>query len=180
MIQDRDVLMISMRRFYAVGDNIDRMNQVLRGNDASLRTIEWFVTHYAKVNDVVVSCSGGPINVYHSYRSALKTYSKEQFDPFRRHERILFRFGGEAEDEIETTVGQLNFFKWAIETGVLNYIRENRHSIDRAMLDAGVSKRARVSDASTADERASDKPPSGDRPMGKVMYKICDTILTFD
>lgn len=179
MLQDRDVLMMAMRRFYSTPENISQVVQVVRGNDASLRTIEWFVTHYAKVNDVISPGNGNPVNVYHSYRSSLKTYSKEQFDPFRRHERILFRFGDSEEDEIETTVGQLNFFKWAIETGVMSYIRENRTRIDRAMLDAGVSKRSRVPEASMPEPYEPSSVTVG-KASGSVTYRACSTVLTFD
>jgi hypothetical protein len=35
---------------------------------------------------------------------------------------------GDNEYSIETTIGQLNFFKWAIENGIIKYI-ENNYSI---------------------------------------------------
>lgn len=34
---------------------------------------------------------------------------------------------------IQTTIGQLNFFKWALENGVIDYIRENYAAIERDM-----------------------------------------------
>ncbi len=34
---------------------------------------------------------------------------------------------------IQTTVGKLNFFRWAIEKGVLNYIKLNLPTIEAAM-----------------------------------------------
>ena len=34
---------------------------------------------------------------------------------------------------METTIGQLNFFKWAIENGIIDYITENYDDIEQDM-----------------------------------------------
>ena len=34
---------------------------------------------------------------------------------------------------IQTTIGQLNFFKWAIENKIIEYIDENYESIEKDM-----------------------------------------------
>ena len=34
---------------------------------------------------------------------------------------------------IQTTIGQLNFFKWALENKILDYIRENLDDIEKDM-----------------------------------------------
>ena len=47
-------------------------------------------------------------NVYNSYKSQLKAYSKKRFDPFCRRERLDIEINGH---HINTTVGQLNFFR---------------------------------------------------------------------
>jgi hypothetical protein len=61
----------------------------------------------------------------------LKAYSKKRFDPFCRWERISIPYkNGTC---IETTIGQLNFFKWALENGVINYIDENYDVIEKDM-----------------------------------------------
>jgi hypothetical protein len=48
------------------------------------------------------------------------------FDPFCRHERIDFH-------GISTTVGQLNFFAWAIEDEILDYMKERMNDIHADM-----------------------------------------------
>jgi hypothetical protein len=53
----------------------------------------------------------------------LKSFSKKQFDPFRRNVRIDFEY--EPGKTIETTVAQLNFFRWAISNKVIDYINTN-------------------------------------------------------
>jgi hypothetical protein len=64
--------------------------------------------------------------VYLSYKSHLKAYSKKMFDPFCRHKKIQFQ-------GLNTTVGQLNFFEWAIQDEVLDYLVENLESVQADM-----------------------------------------------
>jgi len=91
----------------------------------SLRLIDWFVTNYSKKYNVVINKEkkGEFINVYMHYRSQLRAYSKHLFDPFRRQDKIkLFYY---KQHFLNTTIGQLNFFRWAIENKVLIYISEH-------------------------------------------------------
>lgn len=97
------------------------------GGKVSLRVLDWFVTNYAKMNNVsYVSKSGKHVIVYLAYKSHLKAYSKRMFDPFCRHDRIDFH-------GISTTVGQLNFFAWAIEDEILDYMKERMSDIHADM-----------------------------------------------
>jgi hypothetical protein len=89
--------------------------------DISIRLIDWFVTNYSKKMNVVykVSNKEEPIVVWQDYKSQLKGWSKKFFDPFCRRERILFKYkDGNQTNEIMTTLGQLNFFRWAIENKI--------------------------------------------------------------
>ena len=61
----------------------------------------------------------------------MKAYSKKRFDPFCRWERINIPYkNGTC---IETTIGQLNFFKWALENQVVDYIETNYDTIEKDM-----------------------------------------------
>ena len=71
------------------------------------------------------------INVFLSYKEQLRAYSKKQFDPFCRRNRIEFYFN--EEESITTTVGQLNFFRWAIQNNIINYILNNYKEIELDM-----------------------------------------------
>ena len=74
--------------------------------------------------------------VYYSYKSQLKPYSKKQFDPFCRRERILFfidKYDGVNNEPVRTNVGQLNFFRWAIKNNILDYIYKNYDNIENEM-----------------------------------------------
>jgi hypothetical protein len=63
-----------------------------------------------------------------NYKSQLKAYSKKLFDPFCRRSRISFQIP--KYDAFITTVGKLNFFRWALEKNVINYIKENFKEIE--------------------------------------------------
>ncbi len=65
------------------------------------------------------------------YKAQLKAYSKKLFDPFCRRERISFI--DHDNNELITTVGQLNFFRWAIENKIIEFITENFDDIEQDM-----------------------------------------------
>ena len=127
--------MVSLSQFYSNKANMEAILPYINGNGAiSLRMIDWFVTNYVKMNNVILPQPGGRfINVYVSYRMQLKAYSKQQFDPFRRRDRVAFHY--DAEQTVETTVGQLNFFRWMLQHKILLYVQENAEQIERAMLE---------------------------------------------
>jgi hypothetical protein len=72
--------------------------------------------------------------VYIDYKNQLKAYSKKLFDPFCRRERIMFQLSNIP--AFITTVGKLNFFRWAIEKGILDYIKINLSTIEKEMNDS--------------------------------------------
>ena len=90
------------------------------------------MTNYAKKNFTVYETNEGDrFKVYNDYKLKLKAYSKKRFDPFCRWERISFPFNETS--YIETTIGQLNFFKWCIENDITKYIESNFESIEKDM-----------------------------------------------
>ena len=99
--------------------------------------MDWFVTNYSKkhytVYDLVGSGSSAKrFKVYVDYKLKLRAYSKKRFDPFCRWDRINVPHKN-GTTYIQTTLGQLNFFKWAIENEVLRYIQENYTAIETDM-----------------------------------------------
>lgn len=128
------LLLSSLRKFFETGDHLTQMMQVIYGETRiSLRIVDWFVTNYAKKNYVVYDLPNQyRFKVHNDYKLKLKSYSKRLFDPFQRWERILIPFGSEGQ-ELETTIGQLNFFKWSVENGILNYIDQHFEDIETDM-----------------------------------------------
>lgn len=117
-----------LEKFYAKETNLTRLQSILSGeSDISLRLIDWFVTNYAKKYNVAyTNASGKYVIVYLSYKSHLKAYSKKMFDPFCRWKRIKFH-------GLETTVGQLNFFEWALSDGVLDHLEKYHEDVHQDM-----------------------------------------------
>ena len=116
--------------------------------------------------------------VHFHYKRELKAYSKRLFDPFCRRERISFQIRGQAPIE-ETTVGQLNFFRWFIEKGVNAYILEHFAEIER---DMNVSFRAHYSktpDAKTSTGRRKRKEMS-QSAMKSVNHHEVPVLVEFD
>ena len=80
------------------------------------------------------------INLYQDYRAQLKSYSKFNFDSFRRHHRITFFINNERTDYIETTVGQLNFFRWIFNNNIITYAINNYDNIYKKMIENNLCK----------------------------------------
>ena len=125
-----DLLLNKLMQFYHKDDNFEQMLEIINGQSKiSLRIVDWFATNYSKKYYIVYSIPGeSRFKVYNDYKLKLKAYSKKRFDPFCRWERITIPFKNDT--FIQTTIGQLNFFKWALENDVITYITENYKAID--------------------------------------------------
>lgn len=143
-----NLLLQTLLKFYNRDNNLNNIIPIINGDSKiSLRLIDWFVTNYSKKNNIHYPLYLTPtgkitvnhntpnqihkqINIYQSYKSQLKSYSKKNFDPFCRRERINFIC---KQFSISTTIGQLNFFKWAIDNLVIDYIKNNYDKIEEDM-----------------------------------------------
>jgi len=133
----QDFIVRWLQDFYNQPGRLAEVLPILTGQSpVSLRLIDWFVTNYSKKFNIsypITEETGTrQFMVHFHYKRELKAYSKRLFDPFCRRERISFQIRGQAPIE-ETTVGQLNFFRWAIEKGVINYILEHVADVEKDM-----------------------------------------------
>jgi len=134
-----DLILKQLLVFYKKNnnENIQRMLDIINGNSRiSLRIVDWFATNYSKEKYTIYTLQDSDgkdyrFKVYNDYKLKLKAYQKKRFDPFCRWERIMIPYGEGT--KIQTTIGQLNFFKWAIENKVLEYIEENFDAIEKDM-----------------------------------------------
>lgn len=143
IINSKDLLMVSLSKFYSQKCNINKLLSIVEPtliakpeSKISLRLIDWFVTNYSKKNNTIITKEKSNnilhFNVYLSYRAQLKAYSKQLFDPFRRRDRITFFF--DTDKSIETTIGQLNMFRWIIQNDILEFISTNIDDIEKDMI----------------------------------------------
>ena len=179
-----DLIMNSLHKFYNNKSNITQLLPIINGETKlSLRIIDWFVTNYAKKNNTIFYNSrqkGGkakpkeyskiayeeynePFIVFLKYKSQLNGFQKKLFDPFCRRSRIQFHYDKDKDKYIITTVGQLNFFKWAIENNVLHYIKDNIKEIESDM-----NKNIRKLSPSTKKNKKSRKNKDSKEKIVKV------------
>jgi len=132
------LLMENLLKYYNKDNNLQKIITIINGeSNISLRIVDWFVTNYAKKYYTVYEINDSFTNeltrfkVYNEYKLKLKAYSKKRFDPFCRWDRISIPYNDE--QLMETTIGQLNFFKWALENNIINYIEENYSTIENDM-----------------------------------------------
>ena len=135
-ITQNQLLLNNLLAFYKDQSLIDRMLNIITGESRiSLRIVDWFATNYAKkfytLYDLNTNNGIHRFKVYFDYKLKLKAYSKKRFDPFCRWERISIPYRNGT--HIETTIGQLNFFKWALENKVIEYIEEHYNEIEADM-----------------------------------------------
>lgn len=128
-----DLLLSNLMVFYNNKEHLQRIMGIINGESKiSLRIVDWFVTNYAKKNYTMYSLNDEQrFKVYNDYKLKLKAYSKKRFDPFCRWERITIPYDNTK--QMETTIGQLNFFKWAIENNILDFIDKNYSAIETDM-----------------------------------------------
>lgn len=182
-----DLLLQNLMNFYDNADNMKTIQTIVNGESrVSLRIIDWFVTNYAKkydteytirmrtgiLKDLVENCT---FKVYHRYKLQLKAYSKKRFDPFCRWDRISIPCNTIStqhleEDEylMETTIGQLNFFKWAIENRILDYIEMNYEEIEKDMNTRNSSSRRNTTSSTESSDTSTETPP---KTEGKTRKK---------
>jgi len=154
------LLLDKLMEFYGRDGNIDRILPIINGeHKVSLRLIDWFVTNYSKKFYTTYNISDKfgktrRFKVYVDYKLKLKAYSKKRFDPFCRWDRITIPY--KANTSIQTTLGQLNFFRWALEYKIIDFIFNNLDSIERDMnkRNSSTKNRGTKSSAKTRKKRS--------------------------
>ncbi len=156
------LLLCSLVKFYSDPINKKFIIPIIKQETSiSLRLLDWLVTNYSKKNNIHYKLgpelSNGYIpshrnfNLWLDYKNQLKAHSKRKFDPFCRRQRILFNvitnettlldideysLYANSENFIVTTIGQLNFMKWAIENRVIDYAFDHIQEIESDMLSS--------------------------------------------
>jgi hypothetical protein len=202
---------------------IIRMLDIINGESMiSLRVLDWFATRYSRRKFDFFDKNENTVDsfdVHISYKSELKSYKKDYFDPFRRsgkfyyplylnklyyvnkdgcNNKIIHEDNNENnninnkidktnkkkdndKDIIKdkatteanrqlillyTTLGQLNFFKWAITNNIIDYVEKNLDTIAKAMnltnkdeKNKSSNKKTKKSSQSKKDKSTKDKSP---------------------
>ncbi len=150
-----ELLLNNLLKYYGKNNYelLEKIIPIINGQSlTSIRIIDWFVTNYAKKNFVIYNINAGGVSgntanngdtmesenrdvkrfkVYMDYKLKLKAYSKKRFDPFCRWDRINIPYKNNS--FIQTTIGQLNFFKWALDNEILEFVENNMSIIEKDM-----------------------------------------------
>jgi len=173
--------------FYNKNGNLEKMMKIINGeSEVSLRIVDWFVTNFAKKNYTVYELSQSMgenhsntrFKVYNDYKLKLKAYSKKRFDPFCRWDRISVPYN---ENQLmETTIGQLNFFKWAIENKIVDYIKQNYETIETDMNKRNVTTKKRATLDNTINDKLETTNSKTRKRREELSVSACKTIKKED
>jgi hypothetical protein len=162
VVSDQQMTLLRpLKEFFRKEENMQKMIQILNGESKiSLRIIDWFITNYSKENNTYYNLNDyrkekihktndfdNVFFVHNEYRKQLKSFYKKKFDPFCRNNKFSLQY--KPNMFIETTIGQLNFFKWGILNHVLDYINDHLNEIETHMnqnIKSGNSKKKEVKD----------------------------------
>ena len=160
-----ELLLQSLHEFYKNLNHINKIIPIVTGDsNISLRSMDWFVTNYSKKFNIVynLTINGETIkfNVFRSYKNELKSVGKRFFDPFCRKNKkniankIIFNYNNETGGSILTTIGQLNFFRWAVKYNVIEYVENNIDHINNDMNSHHYKKKnnERIKEKGTIDK----------------------------
>jgi hypothetical protein len=64
------------------------------------------------------------------YADNMSIYTRKMFDPFRRGDQYVLECG---DARLSTTVGQMNFFRWFIESGLWQKVNLNQGELAARM-----------------------------------------------
>ena len=184
-----DLLLNNLIEFYKRDNNLDNMLKIITGESKiSLRIVDWFATNYAKkfytIYDIEMPSKETSdkssqndakvikrFKVYNDYKLKLKAYSKARFDPFCRWERISIPYKNGT--FIETTIGQLNFFKWTLENNIIKFIEENYDDIEQDMNSRNsTSKKKELVDNSKTRKKREELSISASKSIKKEKVEI--------
>jgi hypothetical protein len=175
MLDQNNLLLQNLLKFYNnktnTFDYLEQMLSIINGDSKiSLRIIDWFVTNYSKKYFTVYTLlNGSRFKVYVDYKLKLKAYSKKRFDPFCRWDRICIPYKND--NSIQTTIGQLNFFKWAIENEIIDYIKLNYTEIEKDMNQRNTNSKKKILNNTNNNNKTRKKREELSISASKNIYK---------
>jgi len=141
----RSAIEASLDEWYSEDDQRSRvLEEVVSGKAGfSLRTLDFFVTNYAARKPVVYVLpeTGKVVDVNSDYKDVLRCFHKCSFDSFKR----------KGSDPSEAALRQKNFFRWAIENGVVDYVARNARTIERDMAKSRKKQRVATTPSKSSE-----------------------------
>jgi len=133
------VLLESILEYY--NDNTENIKKLIsivkRKNGMSLRVIDYLCTNYSKEHSIVIETKDGhiPRDLNSDYQKNLNAYNKKYLDPFSRRNKIVINvsYDNETHEKRNTSIGQLNFFRWFFKNNIDQYLSKEKKTIEAHM-----------------------------------------------
>ena len=180
LLSKEEVLLKSLYEFYNE-ESIDKILPIITGKSTvSLRILDYFVTNFSKEFNIKIDENNNS-NVYQDYKNKLKSYNKRFFDPFCRinkknmTNKIAFRYSNDK--LIITTIGQLNFFRWALRNNIIDYVISNHLYINNEMIKFTTNKKCKKDKKINIDNMKESCVINTTLDFGNKIYNIKTTKL---
>jgi len=172
------LLLNNLLEYYKKNNNLERMLSIINGETKiSLRIVDWFTTNYAKKNYTIYNSKNKRFKVYVDYKLKLKSYSKKRFDPFCRWDRITIPYKNV---HIQTTIGQLNFFKWAFDNEVIKYIENNYNTIEQDMNNRNSTSKIKLTKNTNIKKTRKKREELSISAIKSIKKEYVEIIIKFD
>jgi hypothetical protein len=173
--KEKDILEKNKNFFSTDRKYIDAMLKIIDGeSEISIRVLDWFVANYSKKNNTIYKIKVNRVdslfNVNIEYKNQLNGYSKQYFDPFCRKKKVIYSYkniDGEKDINFVSSIGQLNFFQWAIRNKVIKHVELHLKEIENDMKETSKKNKEKklaaltkitLSESSDDDEIRNDDP----------------------
>lgn len=140
--KEKDILEKNKNFFSTDVKYIEEMLSIINGeSEISIRVLDWFVANYSKKNNTfykIRKCGRDEyFYVNNEYKKQLNGYSKLYFDPFCRKKKLIYTYrstnGDNKSINFLSSIGQLNFFQWAIRNKVIKHVKLHIKEIEDDM-----------------------------------------------
>jgi hypothetical protein len=178
-VKEMDILEKNKKFFSTNRKYVDSMLEIINGeSEISIRVLDWFVANYSKKNNTFYKIKNNGRDeffyVNNEYKNQLNGYSKMYFDPFCRKKKVIYSYKSDdksrgnndpsrgnndpADLDINflSSIGQLNFFQWAIRFKIIVYVRLHISEIEEDMKET--SKKNREKKLAALKEAKNIKP----------------------
>jgi hypothetical protein len=148
-------------------EEINKITDIIDGKyKISLRFLDWFVTRYCYLYKTSIPINNNynkeqDFNINISYKAQLKSFKKKCFDPFKRKNKFYYSFDLKNQNPnpnpVLTTLGQLNFFKWALSFDVIKFVENNFDTINNKITYVNTFFKKNIIDNTTSSIISSDE-----------------------
>jgi hypothetical protein len=160
MIQQQQVpeniLETSVRKYFAVEQRWSDVYPYLAGQTkVSFRMLDFLTNKYSRYTRCEFVWDNRLVNIAVSNQMVMAALQRRYIDTFRRKAKcgpkLQIGFPGK---EIDTTLAQLVFFRWAHQNGVLQYAEQHQEVIRSAMRQTNqMRKKRKLADSNMLPDR---------------------------